>query len=493
MALLLNPLLQGVCVWLFYQLLHRSFPTARGRWLMFGTLIMAIHPVQLWQAGFPTAELLTQALLLFGCIFLLEASRENARFPALLAGFAFGLAFLCRYDVMLFLVPFLLVIVFMQLLPGAPRYLLWTLPGLGITSLHVWLHIRFVAPYYYPLSNLVLPGLAACLLLSAGLVIARTFFGRVTETISSRLYAISGKAAMAVYVIWMSFIVYIRPRLAVDGRVRSAFERLWPGDVDALVNLNVYNAERLGAVFGLPALTLGLIGIAALLFSVRKPAPKAMLFAAVAVMGFLMYDVFHDQFMMWVMRRFVPVILPLICLGIITVLHGLDQRLHRICRLTSWRDTLCSAGLALLLLMPMLPATKALYGQGEWPGLEHWLADVNRHLPEDAVLFCDQPGFAAPFRFMYGHRAYMPVVRGLDDQDHFEAFLLQTLQTENSIFLLSLRDPPDIEGVTIKQQHAFPLTSSILFNPQKGIPGLRRGRGGEFVLYELYGGFKNYD
>jgi len=481
-ALMLNALLQAGSVLMMFHLLRRLVGAPQA---LAGALLMALHPVQIWQAGFPTAELLTQLLLLFGCDFLLGAAKSKSPRPALLAGFAFGLAFMCRYDVILFLVPFVLLILLFQLLSPAPRFLLWTLPGLLLTGLHVWLHLRFVAPYYHPLSYLVVPALLAVLLFILLLAALRMLLPRFAQALGGLLFRLSTPLASAFYLIWIFFTGYLRPRLFVDGRVRQLFDRFWPGNVDALVNANIYNMERLGAVFGAPALLLGLAGILLLILRARRPEQKALLYSALAFMAVMLYDVFHDQFMMWMMRRFLPVVIPLLCVGVVISLQALAQQVRRLSR--PGLRPLLTALLLLITFLPMLPATRQMRKHRDWPGLAAWLDSVRAALPDDAVLFSDQPGFAAPFRFLYGLRAYTPVLRSPGERQQFEASLARAAAREKSVFLLSMRAPPDMEGLIQSAQHSFPLRSSELTHPRRSVPRERRSRGGDFVLYEFTG------
>lgn len=479
-ALLLNGFLQAAAVWIFFSLLRRLW---EAPWALAGACLLALHPVQIWQAGFPTAELLTQVLLLFGARFLLDSSAAGSPRLPLLAGLAFGLAFMCRYDVILLLVPLTILILLFQLLRPAPRFLLWVLPGPGLSGLHVWLHIRFVAPYYHPLSNLVVPALIAALIFVITLTAFSLLFPRPAAGLGRWLFRASAPVSAGIYLLWLILTLWLRPRLLAEGRLLALATRIWPGDMRLLVNANLWNPERLAAVFGLPAFLLGLTGILLLLWRTRRPEQKAMLYSAAAVMAFLVLDAFHDQFMMWMMRRFLPVVIPLLCLGAVASLRALTQQVQRLSR--PRLRPLLTAGLLLLLFLPMLPATRHLQRHRDWPGLKAWLNSVQSALPADAIIYSDQPGFAAPFRFLYGISAYTPVLRSAEERLAFEAHLLRRLDQGDTLRLLSLNPLPESLRPFLSAQQAFPLQTSELTQPRRTIPRERRSRGGAFTLYTL--------
>jgi hypothetical protein len=484
-ALLINPVLHGLAILLLYGFASKLLG---GRWGLLAALLLAVNPAQIWQAKFSTAELLTQVLLLAGLIAFLDFTRRRRVLPAAVSGLMFGLSFLCRYDAVLLIVPLVLLLVVLANGPAYRRSVFAFLVALGVMGAHAWLHMTWVAPFYRPLSGLVFPLLGAALFLTAVLIAAVQIpaIRRGIAVLLRRPMAWRG-AGLSMVLAFSVLAGYVRPRLTVDGRVARTVDRalasIGQGDwMEMLAGVNAFNVAYLESIFSFWGLVLALAGLGVLIWRVSDRGAAIWLVAALATTAIYMVDVFHDHFMMWVSRRFIPVVIPLLTVGIAAALQETYRQTKRKCRLLA-------APLATLLILMVVagttPKTVAMGTARDWPGLASWFQDLTRRMPEDTVVFSDQPGFAAPLRFMYGIRAFE--VGGGKSCAQFLSRHAQVLRPlRGPIGILTMREQSlHREGVILREMFHTKLESSILEQPRQDVPSRARPRGGSFVFYTV--------
>jgi len=486
-ALLVNPLLNALSIVLVYLWACRW---VRPRWAFAAALLLALNPAQVWQAGFGTAELLAQCLLLLGLVLVDRAFSGSTpdRLEILLAGSAFGLMMLTKYEAVLFVVPFS---VFMlaglrdRLQRGSLILLLGTIAALGA---HAGVHQIFFSPLYYPMGNWVLPGLAAAgvaALLTATVALLNPRRG--TEELSAatgrvwglRLVAVAGFAA------WIFFAWYIRPRLTVEGRVLTLFTRLVPGAEGTgwfafLAGRNARNFWYLQALFGTAGLMMALTGVGVLMVRTRTIWRTAWLAASLGVLLALMTQISHEPFMMFAARRMIPVVLPLLCLGGAV----LCDRCEWVLRKHPLRGVLAGVLVLALSLAGTLGGTLFHATHREWPGLADWLDRLAGEIPRGAVVYSDAPGFAAPLRFLYGIQAYE--VRALSPGRRADPMPLMVKEAEHeAVFWLTQSAIPEAYVAYTVPTATLPLDSVILGTSKHTVPRYTRPRAATFTLYRI--------
>ena len=484
-ALVVNPLLNVASILLLFGFSSRLLGP---RWGTLAALLLAIHPAQVWQARFATAEILGQVLLLAGASLWIDAERHpGGRLPAVLAGFLLGLAFFTRYYTILFLVPLLLLFLARPSVREQRRKTGLFLGALAAVGLHAAWHMTRVAPCYRPLPGLVFPLLQASAALAGTLIAATRFFpsafARLSAPPSQRILRLGLSLALAAFFL---FAWYIRPRLAMDGRVAQAAATLFqafghPEWLPRLAGADAFNIQFLVALFGPFGLLLAFAGILVLVWRMPDHASTAWLLASCSVLVLLLTNVFHDHFMMWVSRRFIPVGIPLLVIGVTAATREAVALVRRRGR----RPTLALAPLLLaLVVLPLLPKTAAMASHRDWPGLEAWFRQLARQLPPDAIVFCDQPGFAAPLRFLHGVRAH-EIHGGLSAGAFALRHRQALLELDGQPLLLSMRNlPPDALAVC-RPLGSFPLVSHIQQQPRHAVPAGVKPRGGTFSLLAL--------
>jgi len=485
-ALLVNPLLNVAAILALYAV---AALLLGRRWALAATLLHALAAAQLRQAKFPTAELMTQFFLLAGIALLALATREDdpPRALAPLAGAMLGMAILTRYDTILFLVPLAAALLWGMGSARRTRPVVAALGTLALFCLQSWLHQRFIAPFYQPLGGVVGGFLAtAALLIPAFLLVRRTgAWRRLGQGIQRRETALRAAAATLLF-LWVMFGWFVRPGLAGQGRIGRLFRHL-VGDppLSELAQLlsgaesgdMLYLVDLLGAV----GLLAALAGIATLVVTRRQLWETAWLAASLAVLVVFTTSVFHDHFLMWVSRRFVPVVVPLTSIGIAAAAAFIaSARQGR-------PPIFVGAGAALVAVVIWLNfgATSAMASGREWPGLIAWYERFERAVPVGAELYCDQPGFAAPLRFISGHRAFELPGRTARRVEMLIAMMRRKASEGREILYLSQQPFEDPPARGLVPLGSYPLRSSMLPNSRRGVPVGTKPRGADFVLYRV--------
>ena len=485
-ALLVNPLLNVAAILALYAIASLLLGQ---RWALAAVLLHALGAAQIRQAKFPTAEMMTQFFLLAGIAMLAVATLEEAppRALAPLAGATLGMAILTRYDTILFLVPLGATLLWGMGPARRTRPVIAALGTLALFWFHSWLHQRSVSPFYQPLGGLVGQIFAAAALLFTALLLVRgTGVGRrLCEVIRRRETALRVVAA-ALIGCWVLFGWFVRPGLAGPGRIGRLFRHL-VGDpsLSGFAQLlsgpesgdMLYLVDLLGSI----GLLAALAGIAALVVSRRKLWETAWLAASIAVLVFFTLNVFHDHFLMWVSRRFVPVVMPLASVGIAAAAAFIAGLRCGRPPIGAW------AGVALVVTVVWINAgaTVAMASGREWPGLIAWYEPLEKAIPRDAELYCDQPGFAAPLRFISGHRAFELPGRSPRRIEMLITMMRRRASEGREILYLSQQPFGDPAASGLLPLGSYPLRSSMLNNARRGIPTGTKPRGADFVLYRV--------
>ncbi|HMP72237.1 MAG TPA: hypothetical protein PKE55_03145 [Kiritimatiellia bacterium] len=485
-ALTVNPLLNLLSILSFYALV--SCWTSNRRWGLAAAALLALHPAQVWQARFSTAEMLTQLLLLTGFALLLWWNRQPTprNFAALLGGTALGLAQLTRYDT---LVPLAIAIPLLLWSLRQPDYRPGILLALGVlllAALHVTLHQTFVAPYYQPLGPLVAQALVAVAVVTIlGILITATPWG---GRILNSLLPIGLTFASLAWLGWMAFNLIYRPTLHQRTnfivRLESWMTSLGLGGLyPVLVGPESRTILFLQSTFGFIGLALALLGVVILIWTSRTPVARAFTWAGIAVTLLLTWQPYNDLFMMWVSRRYIPLVNPFLLLALVVLCAQTAPLLHRRFPL----PIPLTAPLLLLVGALMLPSTHFLAKHRDWPGLTQWFQELNHHLPPSAILYTDQAGFAAPLRFLWGHQTYELHFVNPQRRAELHHALDRAILRHPEIYVLTQFPPTDPDAHTARWTPILhhPLSTHILEQTPASIPTTLRGRGGNFHLYRL--------
>ncbi len=463
----LNPLLNIGCLLALFALASRVLDR---RWACAAVVVLALHPAQIWMARFSTAEILTQFLLLGGFVLLWDALRQPGRYSieAFLAGVAFGLAQLTRYDTLLLLAPLLFLLFSALAHPRYRRPVSGVLIALAPLMVHTILHQRFIAVFYRPLSGNVLPVLGLlCVALLAVIALScipavRRVAGRVAG------YAVIWRAVLGVlFLAWAAWAWWWRPLWPVAS---------WASWIPA--GREAYNMLYLDNLFGPLGLALALAGVVVLVVRVRGLASWVWLLPCLSVTMFFVMRVYHDHFMMWVSRRFVPVAIPFLAVALAACCFQVAEWLGR-----RWTRGVWSGALLLALVLALnLPASWAMAKHRDWPGLIDWYDGVVAQLPAGARVYTDQPGFAAPLRYLYGYSAFQVWARHREGGEDLFGVMRQHA-VSRPVYFLTMRE--DIPHPDLAEAAHLPLDSVMQDHPRREVPRTVKERSGDFVLYRV--------
>ncbi len=485
-ALLVNPLLNVAAILALYAL---AAMLLGRRWALAAALLHALAAAQLRQAKFPTAEMMTQFFLLAGVAMLALATLEDEPPGALapLGGAALGMAILTRYDTILFLVPLAAALLLGMGPARRTRPVVVALGTMALFSVQAWFHQRLFTPFYQPFGGTVgACVMAAAIFTAAFLILRRTGILRRLGESLQRWETPLRMAAAALLCGWVLFGWFVRPRLAGQGRIGRLFHQLvgdpqLSGFGQLLSGAESGNMLYLVDLLGAAGLLAAVAGIVVLVVSRRKLWETAWLASSLAVLAVFTLNVFHDHFLMWVSRRFVPVVMPLTSVGIAAAAAFVAGVRQGRSPFSAW------AGVALVAAVIWLNAgaTSAMASGREWPGLIAWYERFEKEIPKDAAIYCDQAGFAAPLRFISGHLAYELPGRTAERIQSLITLMRRKASKGGEILFLTQQLFPDPPAVGLVPIGSYPLRSSMLNSSRRGVPVGTKPRTADFVLYRV--------
>ena len=361
---------------------------------LLGALLLLANPIQVWFARFPVSEMSTQFLVFLGLLGLAHWEERGSPFFGVVAGAALGLTLLVRIDSALVAVPLggFLLLRRMQGVPWRPLLSIGT--PFALLAAHATVHAALFArkyaldilnrPYWrQPLWVWLALAVLAALAIAGAARAGRWIRERgLVRPEALRLGVGGGVAALALYA------YLLRPYLSAwaggDGNVIEPLGEPWLGLLRELgfARLAAHDAQslvRLGWFVCPLGLILGFLGLVAMLREWRE-AYLFPLLLALAFGGFYLYKirVFNDYY--FALRRYVPVVLPMLMLCAALVLIGLLRR-------SRLRRALAAA-CALWLLGSYARETARFYAHVDWKGSVGFVEDVARRFgPEDVVVF----------------------------------------------------------------------------------------------------------
>jgi hypothetical protein len=338
-------------------------------------LLLATNMLEVWQAKYPTTEILAQLLIGGALLFGALSIQLRSRAAAAAAGLLVGIGWLDRPDGLL--------VVGMSLAAGA---LLWatsrwdgrcTAFALGLlvvvphAAWQAWWYAR-----YYNLINGVPTGLTVLLASAAVVVVAlvtRPILRRhplpdPSPQTRSRI-GLGVVAVVAVAVV----LGFLRPRLFGAAYQDFHGPRVRSYDEQAL--------RRLSWFLTLPAFGLLIAGVAVVAMRRLGTAVWMLVLPGLLLMPLYCYSSRNSSRLMWWGRRFVPVVLPtVVILVAIALAYGLRHRL--------WRPV--AAALLVFLVVTFLRQSWPLRHHEEYAGAQAVVTDVADVTHDGVILW--EPG-----------------------------------------------------------------------------------------------------
>lgn len=384
-----NPLLGVLSVLMLFVLCRRFLPSGAA---FAATVLFALNLTQVWQVRFPTAELLAQLCILTMLYLLMFYWESGSAAAALLAMLALGMALHARFDAVL-LVPLVVLLVYAHNLVRW-RARDWFLVVGGLVAVaHIVLHSLFVSFLYRPGLQLVTqrPGLFAAIgaVVLVVLVVIFAAFRLRPDRLSAWVTGPWLRGAVVALVLCLAFYAYfVRPYLGEAARMG-----------DGIRAGGRQNFVALGWFLTPVGLALAVAGACLLVAKARSFVELTLV--VVGVVMTLVYAKLGliENFYMWAARRFVPVVIPLLCIFAGYALAVVTAGLGRL------RPVACAAVAVVIAAVPLVRG-RAIVATRDNAGALDFVADIADDLDVDAVYVCNHYWLAMPLRMLHGLETY---------------------------------------------------------------------------------------
>ena len=297
------------------------------RWALLPPMVLAAGSLQAWFARDAYSELVMQFLALGALWLLIDSFRRGAVLRGGIAGAVLGVTTMARIDAFTMFIGLPMALVVMALRPAdehqpqrSRRTVLAFAAGVIATSvlghfvsralslgyqLTLWENVR---------SSLLATLASAALALIAGLLIRarRDMFDKV---VSSRLIVAAVVVPLTAFATWVYFIrpapASEQPKLVPGAPISGQLRRMYDS-----FNWS-YSARWFEWYLGPLLLTIAVVGVGILVVRAIRGSNASMVLAAVAVPILILYivrpSISPDHY--WAMRRYLPVVLPLLAIA----------------------------------------------------------------------------------------------------------------------------------------------------------------------------------
>ncbi len=426
----LTPLLGTLSLLSIYLLVRELWGKPEG--LMAAALI-GVNRVQVWQARFPTAEMLSQFLLFSGLFLLARHLDRQERYPAVLAGVFLGLFMLSHISALL-LLPVLLAYFYCRWFIDFRRGdLYFLLPFLVLTIYSILPHFFYGREYAslalrrfnwhrpVPLLLVMLAGFGLSALRLAG----RGFRRRLSSILSGSSLRWLGVLALVFIAVYAYFIRPFSPSLSADKT--------------SLVELGWFLTR--------PGLVLALAGIGLALLINRRSAVWLFLLLTITFSFLFLWRQLISPYYMWAARRFAVVIIPGFLIGAAFFLGFLLRSRRRPLRLAAFLL------LAVLVLLG-IRKNRVLFTHREYRSAVSFIDELASRV-RDADLVAVSAAvdkLPAPLDLVYG-LPVLPIYRESPGQWETAVELVRRrFPDDPAVYLLAEGEPPALPGVVLRPE-----------------------------------------
>lgn len=372
-----------------------------GEWPgVMATGILALMPVQLWFARYPSPEMFT-ALLMFGGVLaaVLYFERGHGGGLLLLSAALIGATAFVRLDGILFAFPFLAWLLFIALHYQAKRAAMFAAAVYSLVIAAAGAYYAAVPSTYLDSILGIMMGrrvssapLSLTAAFLAAVVAAGLFFwgARQRRSPPDRDATISPRARAAV--------------AGVSAILAASFALLaFVNRSEAPISTGWWNIEMLSWYWGWLPLALLPMGIAAGLFYGRSPVGMLLIGLLMAPTLYYLDHLGNQNVHPWGMRRYVDTTLPLVAIGFAGLLSSIGA-----IRWLPTRGASAAVGLVgVLLIAPAyMPYSMHLANHVEFEGLTDQTAAISANYSgQDILLLHNQfvlPSIGPALRYMHG-------------------------------------------------------------------------------------------
>jgi len=375
------PLFGLISVLVLFALCRRFLPTGAA---FAAAILFALNVAQVWQARFPTSEMLAQLCILTMLYLLLLYFETGSIVAAVLSALALDMALQTRFDSLL-LVPMLAVVVYARNLRAWQRRDWILVVGGAVALAHVVLHSLFISFLYRPGLPLLKQHLTVVVAVVAVLVVVAVVLFAAFRRWPERLTRFATGpvvrgVVIALILVGAFFAYFVRPMLGA-------------GSADT------QNFVAFGWLLTPVGLALAVAGACLLVGRARTSGELALLVVGLVVTVVYVKSALIEDFFMWRVRRFVPVVIPMLCLFAGYGLSMMTAPLKR------WRPVACGAVALVLVGVPMAQH-RAILTTRDYAGAVKFVDEVAEQLDPDGVYICNHYWLAMPLRMQHGFETY---------------------------------------------------------------------------------------
>lgn len=430
-GLLVTPLWATLSLAALFLLGRRLFNPKVG---LLAAVLLAVTPTHIYFSRYPTTEPLTLLLVFAGLLAWQTVwdkggkATDKATCPwGILGGAAFGAAFLTRIDLPLVA---LLLVAFLLLYRWQGRWHRgWTITAVTLGLLAAQAGVSSLLlnwPYMWNTYGSVFRMLtSSSLVVAIGLVtaVSAVAFGMFMWRVPWRVFQNSrpgqwlkkpaiGWALAGLAILLSLFAYFVRPGLQPP----TAYQT-WLTGSEAFT-LDGENWVRLGWYLTPLGLALSTLGLAYILGTHSLNRYGLFLAVGVATTVQYVYRIFNTAYHIYAMRRYVPIVLPMLVLFTAVALYGLlKQKQQR---------TAVAAGalLTIAMLGGLLYQSRFVLPLRDLRGATAALQEFHEQLDPNAMILISEPvssmfsdTLGPPLRFIFGHD-----IATIRQDDHADAF-----------------------------------------------------------------------
>lgn len=406
--LLVTPSLALIGLTGFYLLARRLFGPATAA---VATLFLSIGPAEVWFARYPSAEILVQLLLFGGLLAFVATVDTSSAMTSALAGLALGSVHLAKIEMLP--LPFLVAayLVYEWLIGRLDRRWFWFAIVYGALLVQAMLHATLIANWYAFTTLQVATSTrfleaAGVLSMSALALLVSLLRATALRRRIGRLLTHHGWETPLAWTLPLLvgglaiYAEYIRPLRSPAVSAAQLDPAQWSvvNNLQSFVRLGWY-VTPLGLLLG----TLGWMLIAHRSRDRRTFLP--LLTIAVDTLVFL-DDMKITPIHYWAARRWVPLVIPGICMAVAYLLIYLLPRERK--RLI---QAVVPAGLGLVMALGLVGDVRPLLGYVEYRGAIQQLGTLAAMIPSNGVaLFADGDSgrrFSTPLEYIFGRTSFL--------------------------------------------------------------------------------------
>ena len=380
-------------------------------------MAFTVTALQVWFARYSATEALTQYLLWAGlwALVMWLGGRRPSSFWALLSGMMLGSVFLVRIDVLIML-PIFAVLIVALWARGWQRSDWWFLIPFTLLVIHSFVHaIWLSAPYFYEhigfgLRILWRSWLVPLMALLGGLIIIGLVYFFRGRFAALRRFQLPVKLIL-IGLILISAIYgwFIRPYIAEPISIPDAYSQT------TLLLTNHENWIRLGWYLFPTGILLGVLGSCLLIWHVEW---KTAVLLAVGLLFSALYlwDVRANPHHIYVMRRYVPAVLPFFLISgayLIGWLFRCFHKWHRSNTALRYGFVVLGSLITIIWLFGLAWSARGFISQVDHQGVVDQLASIESDLqPNSVLIFNDQAPvglgdiWGTPLKYIFGHDVF---------------------------------------------------------------------------------------